>query len=538
MNLFKRFVITAFILSIGFVLVACASEPDDTNGTDGSTENDEETAAPGEGGDLIIAKGADVVSLDPNGSNDISSYDVQRNIFETLVKQNENMELVPGLATEWEAIEDNVWEFQLQEGVTFHDGSPFNADVVKANIERIIDPDVGSSQASLYEMVNDIEVVDDYTIRLTTDYSFAPLPAHLAHPVSGIVSLEVIEDDYAAMEDGQEPGTIINENPIGTGYFKFEEWVSGEYIDLSKNEDYWNGTALLDRVQFKVVNEDMTRIAELSTGDSHISSPLSPSDVGQIEGMDGVSVHEQSIVRYSYVGFNMAKEPFDNQLVRQAISMAVDEQLIIDGIFDGYGIPANTPIPVDIEGHDENVEDYEYDVEGAKELLAEAGYENGFSTTIWTDDEREQMDTAVNIQSQLQEVGVDAEVEVLEWGAYLDQTADGEHDMFVIGWTTGTGDPDYSVYSLFHSNSVGAPGNRTFTENDELDALLDEARQTTDEEDRMALYSEIQELLVEIAPAINISYPEYLMGVNDRVKGLSQLPTQYLELKDVYIENE
>ncbi|WP_164215196.1 glutathione ABC transporter substrate-binding protein [Virgibacillus sp. YIM 98842] len=535
MYLLKRFGMTAFILSIVFLLAACASEPEDT-GSEETTDNGEEAVTEGEGGDLIIAKGTDVVSLDPNGSNDISSYDVQRNIFETLVKQNENLELVPGLAKEWEAIEDNVWEFKLQEGVTFHDGSPFNAEVAKANIERIIDPEVGSSQASLYEMINDIEVVDDYTIRLTTDYPFAPLPAHLAHPVSGIVSLEVIEEDYAAMEDGAEPGTIINENPIGTGYFKFDEWVTGEYVDLSKNEDYWDGTALLDTVRFKVVNEDLTRIAELSTGDSHVSSPLSTSDVGQIEQMDGVSVHQQSIVRYSYVGFNMDKEPFDNQLVRQAISMAVDKELIIDGIFEGYGIPANTPIPRDIEGHDETVEDYEYDVEGAKELLAEAGYEDGFSTTIWTDDEREQMDTAVNVQSQLAEIGIDAEVEVLEWGAYLEQTANGEHDMFVIGWTSGTGDPDYSVYSLFHSNSVGAPGNRTFTENEELDALLDEARQTTDVDDRMALYSEIQELLVDIAPAINISYPEYLMGVDDSVKGLSQLPTQYLELKDVYIE--
>jgi len=536
MNIFKRLGITAFILFIGFLLAACASEPEETGVDGGSAENGEEEAAGGEGGDLIIAKGADVVSLDPNGSNDIPSYDVQRNIFETLVKQNEDLELMPGLATEWEALEDDVWEFKLREGVTFHDGTPFNAEVAKANIERILDPDVGSSQASLYEMINDIEIVDDYTIRLTTDYPFAPLPAHFAHPVSGIVSLEVVEEDYAAMEEGEEPGTVINENPIGTGYFKFEEWVAGEYVELSRNEDYWDGAALLDTVRFKVVNEDLTRIAELSTGESHVSSPLSTADVEQIETTDGVSVHQQSIVRYSYVGFNMAKEPFDNQKVRQALSMAVDNQMIIDGIFEGYGIPANTPIPVDIEGHDETVEDYPHDVERAKELLAEAGYEDGFSITIWTDDEREQVDTAVNVQSQLAEIGVDADVEVMEWGAYLDQTANGEHDMFVIGWTSGTGDPDYSVYSLFHSDSVGAPGNRTFTENEELDALLDEARQTTDEEERMALYSEIQELLVEIAPAINISYPEYLMGVSDNVKGLSQLPTQYLDLKDVYIE--
>lgn len=535
MKLFKWVCLSVLILFTGLMLAACASEPEDAESSDSSSGN-EEAGSQGQGGDLVISKASDAVSLDPNGSNDIPSYDVQRNIFETLIKQDQNMELIPGLAKEWENVEDNVWEFKLQEGVTFHDGSPFNAEVVKANLERILDPDVASSQAQLFEMITDIEVVDEYTVRITTEYPFAPLPAHLAHPVSGMVSLELIEEDYAAMEEGEEPGSVINNNPIGTGYFKFDEWVPGQYVRLVKNEDYWGEQALLDSVTFKVVPEDLTRIAELNTGDTHISSPLNSSDVEQIEQTDGVSVHQQNSVSYAYVGFNMAKEPFDDKRVRQAITMAIDKDMIIEGIYNGYGTAANGPIPPDVPGHDESVEDHEYNVEKAKELLAEAGYEDGFSTTIWTNDDRARIDTATNIQAQLEEVGIDVEVEILEWGAYLEQTANGNHDMFVLGWVTGTGDADYSVYPLFHSDSVGAPGNRTFTENDELDALIEEARQTTNEEERMSLYSEIQKMLVDITPVININYQEYLMAVDDSVKGLKQLPTQYLQLQEVYIE--
>ncbi|WP_163969414.1 glutathione ABC transporter substrate-binding protein [Oceanobacillus halotolerans] len=536
MKFSKNFLLLAFVLLLSVVLVACASEPDnDSSEGDSDSEGSSETTD-GEGGDLVIATTSDAVSLDPNGSNDIPSYDVQRNIIETLVKQDTNMETQPGLAQDWEAVEDNVWEFTLQEGVTFHDGTEFTAEVVKANIERVLDPDVASPQASLFEMVTDIEVVDDYTVRFTTEYPFAALPAHLAHPVSGMVSLEQIEADYAAMEEGEDPGSVINENPIGTGYFVFDEWQPGEYIRLVKNEDYWDGSAKLDTVTFKVVSEDLTRVAELETGDSHISNPLSPSDVAQIEATDGLRVHTQGSVSTSYIGFNMAKEPFDNELVRQAVSMAIDKEQIINGIYDGYGIPAIGPIPPDVFGYDENVSGLDYDVEQAKELLAEAGYEDGFSTTIWTNDNRQRIDAATNVQQQLSEIGIDIEVEVLEWGAYLEQTAQGEHDMFVLGWVTGTGDADYATYPLFHSDNVGDPGNRTFTEDDELDALLEEARQTTDPEERSEVYSQVQERIVEVSPMLFLHHQEYLMGVSEKVQGLEQLPTQYLQLKDVYIE--
>lgn len=536
----KSLFLFVLTLMLALVLAACASEPDETGGTSGSDDdgnNDAEASETEEGGDLVIASSADAVSLDPAGSNDVPSSNVAENIYESLVKQNMDMELEPSLATEWEAVEDDVWEFKLREDVKFHDGSDFNADVVKTNIERVMDEEVGSPRAFLYEMISDIEVVDDHTVRFITEYPFAPLPAHLAHSGGAMVAPDLIEEDYEAMEDGEEPGSVITENPIGTGFFEFEEWKPGEYISLSKNEDYWGEPANVDTVTFKVVDEDQTRVAELLTGDSHIIDPLSPSDVAQVEGEEGVEPARQASVSLSYVGFNADKEPFDDPKVRQAINMAIDKSEIIDGIYDGAGIPAVGPLAPDVFGYDPDVEGLEYDPDKAKELLEEAGLEDGFSTTIWTNDSRERIDAATNIQAQLKEFNIDVEVEILEWGAYLEQTANGEHEMFVLGWSTVTGDADYGLYALFHSDNFGDPGNRTFTDDPELDDLLDEARQEPEPEKREELYSEIQELLAENAPMLYIHHQELLLGVSDNVQGLEQLPTGVLQLQDVSLSN-
>ncbi|WP_163970231.1 glutathione ABC transporter substrate-binding protein [Oceanobacillus halotolerans] len=533
MKLSKNFLLLAFFtISLSFLLVACASEPDEESSS--TADNSSETED--KGGTLTIATVSDAVTLDPAGASDVPSYNVQYNIYETLVEQNDNMEPQPGLAESWEAIDDTTWEFKLREGVTFHDGSEFNAEVVKMNIERILDPKVASPNSQLFEMVTDIKVVDDYTVQFIMEYPFAALPAHLAHNAGGMVSPKLIEEDYAAMEEGEDPGSAVNNHPVGTSYFQFEEWQPGQYVKLVKNEDYWGEPAFLDSVTFKVVPEDLTRIAELETGESHISNPLSPADIEQVEAMEGLSVTKQGSTGIDYMGFNFEKEPFDDQRVRQAISMAIDKEQILEGIYNGVGIPAKGPLAPSVFGYDETISGIEYDPEGAKELLAEAGFEDGFSATIWTNDDRERIDIATNVQSQLSEIGLDIDIEILEWGAYLDEIDNAQHDMFILGWSNSTGDGDQGLQPLFNSKNVGSSGNNSFIRNDEIDALLNEARKATNEEERLELYSEVQEKLVDLAPLIYLLHKEYLLGVRDEVKGLSQLPTKMLQLKEVYIE--
>lgn len=489
------------------------------------------------GGDLVIAWMSDAVALDPHGSNDVPSSNVAYNIYESLLYIDKNSQLQPLLATGWEAVDDTTWEFTLREGVKFHDGSSFNAEVVVANFNRLLDPEVASPRLFLFSMIEEVKEVDEYTVQFITEFPFAPLPAHLAHSGGAIISLEAIEKDYAEMAAGNERGTYISQNPVGTGYFKFESWDPGNEIKLVRNDDYWGEKAKLDSVTFKVVPEALTRISELETGHAHIANPVSPSDVSRVEGMANASISIQSATSLNYVGFNCQKAPFDDVRVRRAISMAIDKNAIIDGIYEGYAIPAVGPIAPGVFGYDDNVTPIPYDLEGARALLAEAGYEDGFNTTIWTNDNPVRIQIAEYLQSVLRDLNINVEIDVIEWGAYLQKTAAGEHEMFILGWSTPTLDGDYALYALFHSSNFGGPGNRSFIKDDELDDLLDKGRQESDPDKRVQFYRDAQEKLVEIAPMMYIDHVQYLTGVNDKVKNFYTTTAGIFWLRDVYIED-
>lgn len=525
---FKRFCFLALLLFlVPFMLVACgpADVDDGTLDPDGAAE-----------GNLIIATLSDAVALDPHGSNDVPSSNVAYNIYESLVVFDRNSELQPLLATEWEALDELTWEFKLREGVKFHDGSDLNAEVVKANFDRLLDPDIASPRLFLFSMIEDIIIVDEYTVQFVTAFPFAPLPAHLAHSGGALVSLPAIEADYAEMAAGNEPGTYISANPAGTGYFKFDYWEPGSEIKLVRNDDYWGEHAKLNSVTFKVVPEDLTRLSELETGFAHIADPIQPSDASRVENMANAYLNVQSSTSLAYIGFNCEKTPYDDVRVRQAISMAINKDDIIEGIYEGTAIPAVGPIAPGVFGYDPSVTPIPYDVDQARELLAEAGYADGFDATIWTNDNPARIQIAEYVQSKLSEININVSIEVVEWGAYLDGTAEGNHEMFILGWSTPTLDGDYAMYALFHSSNIGAPGNRSFFSNDEVDQLLDLGRQESDPELRAQYYRDAQEKLVEQAPMLYLLHIEDLTGVNNAVKNFYMTSARIFQLHDVYME--
>lgn len=509
----------AMVFALSFVLAACAGgsdSGDSGSSDDGEKDTDAETV---EGGDLVLAVLSDASSLDPAGSNDVPSSVVQANIYETLVKRDDENNIIPGLAEEWKDIDEKTYEFKLREGVKFHDGEDFNAEVVKMNLERILDKDVASPRYFLYEMIESVDVIDEYTVQIKTEYPFAPIYAHLSHNGGSMVSPKSIEEDYKAMKDGKKPGTVVSDHPVGTGYFKFKEWKPGDEIVLERNDDYWGDKAHVDTATFRVVPESTTRNAELERGFVHITDPVEPIEVETINDSDYAKVLQKPSASLSYIGFNTEKEPFDDPKVRQAISMMVNKEEVIDGVYEGFGIPAKGPLAPSIFGYNDDAKPLEYNVEEAKKLLKEAGLEDGFKTTIWTNDSQQRIDTAIILQNSLKEIGIDAKVEQMEFGAYLDKTAEGEHDIFILGWSNATGDADYGTYALFHSSQHGDPGNRTFYTNKDVDKLLEEGRREADPEKRQEIYNQVQEHLIEDAPMVYIHHQEYLLGVSNEITG-------------------
>ncbi|MCZ2259009.1 glutathione ABC transporter substrate-binding protein [Sporosarcina sp. G11-34] len=532
----------AIILLLSMILAACAGDGSgsdkDSKSKDNTNDNKDKaeekgTGEPIEGGDLVIAAHSDASTMDPAGSNDVPSSNIQFNIFENLVKRDADNNLIPSLAEEWEAIDETTYEFKLREGVKFHDGEIFNADAVKASLDRILDPKVASSKYNTFEMISNVEVVDDYTVRITTEYPFSPIITHLTHGGGAIISPKSIEADYAAMEKGEDAGSVISQNPVGTGYFKFESWAPGSEVKLVRNEEYWDKLAHVDTVTFKIVPESGTRKADLERGFAQVIEHVQPNEVAVINDSDHAKIIQTPSTALTFIGFNLNKPPFDDVKVRRAVSMMVNKQEVIDGVYDGFAIPAEGPLAPKSFGYSPDLKGIEYDVEEAKKLMKEAGYEDGFKASIWTNDNPQRIDIAVLLQDTLKELNIEITVEQMEFGAYLEKLRAGEHNMFMLSWSNSLADGDNGLFSLFHSSVKGVPPNATWYGSPVVDDLLDGGRHESDPDKRAQIYKEAQEELVKDAPLIFLNHPEYLTGVSNSITGFSVDTSNILHLRDV-----
>lgn len=472
---------------------------------------------------LTVAQGADPVTLDPHGQNDQPSARVRAQIFETLVNHGYNLEIVPGLAKSWEQIDDVTWEFKLQENVKFHNGDDFTAADVKYSFERI--KALPSPAAFLIDEVKEVVVVDDYTVRIILKQPFAPILAHLAHPSNAIVNKRSVE------EAGDNFGSQV---AVGTGPFEFVDWVAGSHVELRRFDGYWGEPAKVETLIIRGIPENTVRAIELETGGADIVYNIEPIDEMRLIGTPGIKLVKYETLSTSYIGFNVEKEPFDNPLVRQAINHALDVEAIVDFIYTGQASPVTGPLPPLVWGAREDLPSYDYDPEKAKALLAEAGYPDGFKTSIWTNDNPLRMQIAEMFQADLAEIGVDVEVLIVPWATYLEDTAAGKHDMFILGWVTVTADPDYGLWALFHSSQMGDPGNRSFYANPRVDELLELGRAEGDPEKRAAIYAEAQQLIVEDAPWAFLIATSEVNGLQENVEGFVPHPAGHHNLSTVY----
>ncbi|MGM0602244.1 MAG: glutathione ABC transporter substrate-binding protein [Bacillota bacterium] len=474
---------------------------------------------------ITYATSGEVVGLSPILTNDSASATVQVQVYETLfLRDGKTNEIKPNLATSYSNPDPNTWIIELRDDVHFHDGTKFNAEAVKFSFDRLRDPDVAAPRASLLEPVDNIEVVDEYTVKITTKYPYGPFLAALTHSNSAIVSPTAVEKYGDLMQ-----------NSCGTGPFKVEEWDAGNQLTLVKNENYWGGEVKIDKAVYKVVPEAATQVAMLETGEVDFIDAVPSEHLMRLEANPEIDIDMVEGTPIRYLGFNFEREEFNNRTLRRAIAHAIDREGIISTMnglaYKSYGI-----IGPKVFGYTEEVEDYgqEYDPEKAKELLEQAGYTDGFETTIWTSSvDTEYMRNAEMIQAMLKEAGINADIRTLEWGAYLTETRKGNTDLFLLGWSNLTADGSELIYPNLHSDNIGG-ANRSFY--DGADAYIEASRGTVDQEKRLEYLSKANNYLVDNAVWVPLYHQSVYVIYRDRVKGLTIQPNGNWYLKNVDVE--
>ena len=475
---------------------------------------------------LTIAIGAEPESLDPVKMTSAPAATVGEHVIERLIYMEEDGTLTPMLATSWSANADStVWTFDIRQGVTFHDGAPLNAEAVRANLARFVDPAVGAAYRFLLGSVQDIQATGEYTLQITLAQPFAPILSHLSHSFIGIVSPNQIGG--LAVD-----GTF--EIPVGTGPYVMESWSRGDSVRMSVNENYWGPVPQIPNLVFNFIPEESARIVALETGEADAIMAVPPQDVARLQQNPDIDVVFQTTVRTIYISFNNIRAPFTDQRVRHALNYAIDKQAIVDSIFEGNAFVADAPIVDAVFGHT-TVGPYEFNPERARELLAEAGFPNGFSMVLHHPTGRYPLDATVAqaVQSMLADVGVNATLETREWSAYLQFTSQppdrAEYDSFMLGWGTVTLDADYGLFALLHTRQWNPNGNnRGFYSNPRVDELLDAARIETNPDRRRTMYHEAVELIWSDAPWIYLYNAGQINAVRSNVQGLIHHPLENL----------
>nr|WP_245302351.1 glutathione ABC transporter substrate-binding protein [Symbiobacterium terraclitae] len=497
----KRLLPLLLALSLA-VLSACGANNQNQNQTP-SPQTGGQTTPPAQS--ITIAISGDPTTLDPHKSFNGYVFTVTNQLYETLLFRAADGSLQPRLATEWTPVDETTWEFKLREGVKFSDGTPFNAEAVKFSLERLANPETKGPGAFIVNMIEEITPVDETTVRIRTSTPFAPLLAHLSHPVTAIVSPKAAEGD-------------LSKNPAGTGPFLLADWKAGDSVTLKANPDYWGGKPKLETVVLRVIPEAGTQLTELKAGTVDLITGVQPERFAEIENDPQLSATRFLGWGSMFLGFNMKTGPLATPEVREAIAMAIDREGIVQTLRQGMAQFGNALVPPTVFGAAVDLDGPEYDPEGAKALLARAGVTTPLKLRLNTYEGAENQQIAQAIQAQLSQIGIDLEVVVTDYGAFAEAIAADDHGLWLSSWGTVTMDADYTFYALLHSLQHGAD-NKAFYANTQVDQWLEEARSTTDEGQRKALYRQIQEQVQADLPYLNLYYPLSSYAKNDRLQG-------------------
>ena len=487
---------------------------------------------------LVVGQIAEPASLDPHVSTAANDFRIAVNIYDGLVRNTPGtLEIEPALATDWTISDDGLeYTFNLREGVTFHDGTPFNAEAVKFNFDRMLDeshPFASTGPfplAFFFSSVESVDVVDDLTVKFTLNEPFAPFMSNLASPTGLIVSPAAVE----------QYGADYGRHPVGTGPFKFEEWQSNTSVVASRNDAYWDGAPSLEAVIFRPITDANTRVAEMLSGGIDVLLETPPDNVAQFRDDSNYQVVEAVGPHVWYVMLNAKDGPFADVRVRQAVNYAVNKESLVNDVLQGTADVSAGPIPPAFNwAYNDDVQPYPYYPEKAKELLAEAGAEGAKLTFLVTEGGSGMLDPVpmgTAIQADLAAVGLDVEIQTYEWNTFLSEVnpgLEGKADMAEMAWMTS--DPDTLPFLTLRTEAFPAEGgfNSSYYSNPEVDDLLDQARLSTDPAERAELYKQVQAITHEDAPWLFVANWKQNAVVTSAVGDFELQPDFSLVLRDV-----
>ena len=539
-------------------LTACSGSGDSgsttaasgTAGAGGETQAEiPEGASISQQQDVVAAVNVDFTTMDPMDTSDTLSGGIQRMIMDGLFGFDDDMKIYPMLATGYEANEDATeFTITLREGISFTDGTPWNADAALANFAKWDDESLGLKRTTfLCGVLDSFEKVDDYTIKVYLTEPFGAFISNLAHPACVIMSPKQIEAGVEACAEA----------PVGTGQYTFVEWIEGDHLTVELNPDWWGydaeicgGTALADSdagfhsVTFRPVTESATRVAMIQSGDAQIIWPTPTESVSVLEADPNVTSYTDEGLVVRYIMLNTQKEPYTDKRVRQAIDYAIDKDAYIQVVKNGLSTKADSVIAPAVQYHKGN-EVRPYDVEKAKELLAEAGYPDGFTTTVMYANTTANQKQAEFLKQQLAQVGINLELNGMESAILNERIQDvnvpgseAEVEFYIIGWSPSTGDADWGIRPLLSIESEPPMSyNISYFENEELEGYIQTALSSADDEVRREAYAKAQDLVWEECPLINLCVDSNVWATANNIQNVKLYPDGAINMKNAKMTN-
>ena len=531
------------VVVVGVVLAACASAPPSPTQAPAGGAAAPTTAAaaapsggqaaapaaagqPVRGGTLRAGLDSDLTTMDPHMSTAAVDRQVYQSIYNPLVRLDKDLTLKPELAEKWEYPDPTTLVLTLRKGVKFHDGTDFNAQAVKANFDRMMDPATASPRKSEIASVKEVTVVDPYTVKLTLTAPAAQLLATLSDRAGMMISPAAI----------QKYGKDLARNPVGTGPFQFVEWVKDDHLTVKKFNDYWEKGAdgqplpYLDGVTYKPVTDGSVRLQTLKTNNLDIINLVAAKDVPSLKGSKDPMYSEVPSLQWQGVYLQNSKPPFDKKEVRQAFAYSLDRDALVKSVLFNAATAIQQPIPPSSWAFD-NIAPYTRDVAKAKSLLQTAGMTAAVQFKCMVTNTPEASQIAQVYKEQAAEAGFTLDIELLEFGTLLDRLNKKDYQCAVIGWS-GRPDPDGNTYNFF---VTGAGNNTESYSNKQVDDLLNKARTEYDQAKRKQIYSDAMKIVVDEVPIAFTYSPAEIKSYTPKLQNYQHVPDGMMRFKEVWL---